>query len=115
MEPASPKEALHNALGEVQTYLETTKDYLKLQVFKMAMHLVTTLGKILLVGLFALLGLLFLSYSAALSLGDWMGNTSYGFLTVGVAYVLIFAVAYVLRDRIEAPLLRHFSKLYFES
>ncbi len=115
MEPATPKEALNNAVGEVQTYLDTTKDYLKLHVFKMAMHLVTSLGKILLVGLFALLALLFLSYSAALGLGAWMGDTSYGFLTVGAIYVLVFALAYLMRGRIEAPLLRHFSHLYFDS
>lgn len=114
MNPATPKEALNNAVGEVQTYLDTTKDYLKLQAFKMAMHLVTSLGKILLVGLFALLALLFLSYSGALGLGAWMGNTAYGFLTVGAVYLLVFALAYLLRSRIEGPLLRHFSHLYFD-
>lgn len=114
MEPATPKEALNNAVGEVQTYLDTTKDYLRLHAFKMAMHLVTSLGKIMLVGLFALLALLFLSYSAALGLGAWMGSTSYGFLAVGAAYVLIFILAYLLRSRIEGHLLRHFSHLYFD-
>lgn len=114
MEPATPKEALNNAVGEVQTYLDTTKDYLRLHAFKMAMHLVTSLGKIMLVGLFALLALLFLSYSAALGLGDWMGNTAYGFLAVGAVYLLVFVLAYLLRSRIEGPLLRHFSHLYFD-
>ena len=115
MEPATPKEELNKAVGEVQTYLEASKDYLKLQTFKMAMHLVSSLAKVLLVGLFALLALLFLSYSAALGLGAWMGSSAYGFLTVGGAYVIIFALAYVFRKRLEAPLLRHFSYLYFDS
>lgn len=115
METAPPKEALNNAMGEVQMYLDTSKDYLKLQAFKMAMHLVNSLAKALLVGLFALLALLFLSYSAALGLGAWMGSQAYGFLTVGGVYVLVFGLAYLSRNRIEAPLLRHFSHLYFDS
>lgn len=115
MEPATPKEALNNAVGEVQTYLDTTKDYLRLHVFKMAMHLISSLAKVLLVGLFALLALLFLSYSAALGLGTWMGSTAYGFLTMGGIYVLIFGLAYLFRKRLDAPLLRHFSHLYFDS
>jgi hypothetical protein len=114
MEPATPKEELNKAVGEVQTYLEASKDYLKLQTFKMAMHLVSSLAKVLLVGLFALLELLFLSYSAALGLGVWMGSATYGFLTVGGIYVLIFIVSYLVRGRIDAPLLRHFSHLYFD-
>lgn len=115
METAPPKEALNKAVGEVQMYLEASKEYLKLQAFKMAMHLMTSMAKVLLVGLFALLALLFLSYSAALGLGAWMGSAAYGFLTVGGIYVLIFALAYLLRKRIEPPLLRHFSNLYFDS
>ena len=83
MEPTTPKEALNQAVGEVQTYLETSKEYLKLQAFKMAMHLITSLGKALLVGLFAVLA-------------------------------LVFMLAYLLRKRLEAPLLRHFSHLYFD-
>lgn len=115
MEPTTPKEALDKAVGEVQTYLDTSKEYLKLQAFKMAMHLVTSLAKVLLVGLFALLALLFLSYSAALGLSAWMGSSVYGFLSVGGIYIVIFALAYLWRKRIEAPLLRHFSHLYFDS
>ena len=114
MEPTTPKEALNQAVGEVQTYLETSKEYLKLQAFKMAMHLITSLGKALLVGLFAVLALLFLSYSAALGLGSWLGSPTYGFLGVGAIYLLVFMLAYLLRKRLEAPLLRHFSHLYFD-
>lgn len=115
MESSTPKEELNKAIGEVHTYLETSKEYLRLQAFKMAMHLVTSLVKTLLVGLFTLLAFLFLSYSAALALGDWMGNAAYGFMAVGGLYVLIALLAYLLRKRLEAPLLRHFSHLYFDS
>ena len=114
MDSATPKEALNKAVGEVQTYLETSKEYLKLQAFKMTMQLMSSLAKVLLVGLFALLALLFLSYSVALGLGAWMGSATYGFLAMGGIYILIFIVAYLLRKRVEAPLLRHFSHLYFD-
>lgn len=114
MDAATSKEALNQAIGEVQDYVETSKDYLRLQAFKMAMLLVTSLAKVLLLGVLILMALLFLSYAAAQELGSVLEDSGLGYLMVGGFYVLVALVAYVLRKRIEKPLLRHFSQLYFK-
>ncbi|MFM1878116.1 MAG: hypothetical protein RLZZ241_982 [Bacteroidota bacterium] len=114
MDAAPSKEALNQAIGEVQEYLETSKDYLKLQAFKMAMLLVTSLAKFLLLGVLILISLLFLSYAAAQELGSSLGNVGLGFLILGGFYTLVAFVVFLMRKRIEKPLLRHFSQLYFK-
>ena len=110
----APNEALNQAIGEAQNYLESSKEYLRLQVFKMAMQLVSSLAKGLLLGAIALMVLLFLSYAAAQQLGVYLGNTAYGFLVVGGVYILVFMLVYLLRNRLDKPVLRHFSHLYFK-
>lgn len=111
---AAPQEALQQAIGEAQDYLENSKEYLRLQVFKMAMQLLTSLAKGLLLGAIAGIALLFLSYGAAQQLGTYLGNPDYGYYGVGGFYLLAFILMYVFRNRLDKPVLRHFSHLYFK-
>jgi len=112
---AAPREALQQAIGEAQDYLENSKEYLRLQVFRMAMQLLTSLAKGLLLGAIAGIALLFLSYGAAQDLGTYLGNATYGYYGVGGVYLLTFILIYLFRDRLDKHVLRHFSHLYFKS
>jgi hypothetical protein len=112
---AAPREALQQVIGEAQDYLENSKEYLRLQVFKMAMQLLTSLAKGLLLGSIALVALLFLSYGAAQELGAYLGNANYGYYAIGGLYVLTFILIYMFRDRLDKHVLRHFSHLYYKS
>lgn len=114
MYDTAPKEALRNAAQEAQTYIDSTQEMIRLQAFKVSMRLVTALVKSLLVGLLVVVALLFLSVSAALALGLWLGDALWGFLLVGAIYLLAFGLAYRFRDRLDAPVLRHFSDIYFD-
>jgi hypothetical protein len=115
MDSAPSKEALNEAIGEVQSYLETSKEYVRLQVFKISMQLVTTMVKGLLLGVLGLLALLFLSFYAAQTIGSYLEGEYLGYLVVGGFYLLASAVAFIFRKRLEKPVLRHFSYLYFKS
>lgn len=102
------------AAGEVQNYVESSTDYLRLRMFKTLMRLVTSLAKSLVMGVLALLTLMFLSLAASLSLGEKLGDYPQGFLWVGGFYLLVAAMAFLLRHRLERTVLRHFSDLYFD-
>ncbi len=78
------------------------------------MVLVTYFVKVLMIGTFALLTLLFLSVAASFALGEALNNVLYGFLVVGAIYLLLAIIGYLLRDRINKPILRVFSKYYFD-
>ena len=106
---------LQGLTAELQQYLDTSKEYLQLQVFKMTMLLVTAVSKSLLVGALAVLALVFLSWAAAWAINAWLNSEALGFLIVGVVYLLATVIGYRFRDRLDAPILTYFSRKYYES
>lgn len=108
------QEPLLKAVGEVQNYVESSTDYLRLQMFRTLMRLLTSLAKSVVVGVLAFLSLLFLSLAVALALGSWLQDDLLAFVCVGVFYLLAGGVAYLMRRRIERRILRSFSDLYYD-
>ncbi len=99
---------------EVSAYVEHSLEYAKLKSFKISMVLVTYFAKVILVGAFAFLTLLFLSLAVSIALGEAFNNYLYGFLSVGLAYLLLAIIGYALREKLNKPILRMFSKYYFD-
>ena len=108
------QEPLLKAVGEVQNYVESSTDYLRLQMFKTLMRLLTSIAKSVVVGVLIFIALLFLSVAATLALGSWLQDDLMAFLLVGLFYLLAGGVAYLSRRRIERGILRSFSDLYYE-
>lgn len=108
------QEPLMNAVGEVQNYVESSTDYLRLKMFRTLMRLLTSLAKTAVVGVLTFLSLLFLSLAAAMALGSWLQDDLLGFVYIGVFYILAVMIAYLMRHRIERRILNAFSDLYFD-
>ncbi|MCF6295357.1 MAG: hypothetical protein L3J25_06675 [Flavobacteriaceae bacterium] len=98
----------------VRSYIESNKEYYQLKGFKVLMKGITSLTKLLLVGSVVLLAMLFLSFAAAFGIGQALDNTFYGFLIVGAFFVLVSIILYLLRNKLDKPLLKKFSKYYFD-
>ena len=107
------QEPMLKAVGEVQNYVESSTDYLRLQMFRTLMRLLTSIAKSVVVGVLVFLALLFLSVAAALALGSWLQDDLMAFIYVGIFYLLAGGVAYLLRHRIERRILRSYSDLYY--
>ncbi len=99
---------------EVSAYVEHSLEYAKLKSFKISMVLVTYFAKVVLVGIFAILTLLFLSLAASYAMGEAFDNLLYGFLIVGLIYFVLGLLGYLIRNRLNKPILRMFSKYYFD-
>jgi len=97
----------------VQILIETQAEYYKLWSFKVGMKSVTLLIHAFLFGLFITLGVLFASVAAAFWLGHIMHNNSLGFLIIGSFYVVMSILVYLLREKIDAPILKKFSSIFF--
>ncbi|QRM90803.1 hypothetical protein FG167_16660 [Lacinutrix sp. WUR7] len=97
----------------IHAYLKSSEDYMKLKSFKVLMLGVTYITKVIVIGSLACITLLILSFAVAFRLAQILDDTFYGFLIVGLFYVLVVMVVYFLRDRFNGPLLRKFSKCYF--
>ena len=108
------KKDLAAADTDVRSYIDNSEEYLKLRIFKVLMSVVTSSAKLVLVGAITLLAILILSLAASYAIGAALDNTSYGFLIMGVCYLVIALICYFLRDRLNRPLLRKFSEYYFD-
>jgi hypothetical protein len=111
-------EELKNDLSDSQRaardYIENTANYYKLKTFKFVMKAAIALTVVLFLGTIGLLALFFLSVAASVAIGEYLNNFTHGLLVVGGFYVVVGLLAYLFRSRLEAPVLKTFSKYYFE-
>jgi hypothetical protein len=103
-------EALHD---NVHVLIEKQAEYYKLWTFKVGMKSITLLIHAFLLALFTTLTVLFISIAAALSLGDYLHSYAQGFLIVSVFYFTMCLLVYLLRDKINRPILEKFSTIFF--
>ncbi len=108
------KEDLSDSQRAAREYIESTADYYKLKTFKFVMKAAIALTLVLLLGTLGLLALFFLSVAASAAIGNYLGNTTQGFVVVGGFYLVLCFLAYLFRSKLEGPVLRNFSKHYFE-
>lgn len=108
------KEQMDHVEQGVKSYVRNSLDFYRLQSFRSMMKGVTIAAKVLVICGFTFLCLLFLSFSLAFWIGDELESTAQGFLVVGGFYVLIVIVLFFIRGLVEKPLLKKFSKFYFD-
>lgn len=95
-------------------YVDSTAEYYKLKTFKFIMRGIIALTVVLFLGTLGLLVVFFLSIAASIAIGNHLGNLAEGFAIVGAVYSVLGILGYVLRKKLETPVLRNFSKYYFE-
>ncbi|NNF19105.1 MAG: hypothetical protein HKN61_04965 [Flavobacteriaceae bacterium] len=105
------KHDLGDVYSDVQSYLEVSEAYVQLKAFKVIMGMVTSSVQWMLLGVVAIISLLILSVAAAIAIGS---EYYQGFLLVGGVLLLFTYICYLGRNRITIPLLRTFSRYYFE-
>jgi hypothetical protein len=98
----------------IHSYVEESVEYAKLKSFKLSMVIVTYFAKLFFIGIIGLLALLLLSLAISLAIGSMLDNTIYGFLIVGLVYVVCGIVFFIYRDVVNKPILRAFSNQFFE-
>ena len=99
---------------DLRSYMQNNTDYFMLKGFKILMRSITLFAQIIMVGSILFLALLFLSLAASFSIGEMIGSQSYGLLIIGMGYLVIGIICYLLKDRINKPLIKTFSKYYFD-
>ena len=105
---------LTEAEADVRSYLKNSEEYLQLKVFKILMTYVTSFTQILLVGIIMVLAFFTLSIGASLALNQELDSYYFGFIIIGAVYVLIAILCYIFRNKLNGPLIRKFSKNYFD-
>ena len=108
------KGSLSDAQGAARDYIERTAEYYKLRTFKFVMKVFISMMLAMFLGTLGLLALFFLSVAASVGIGAYMDDPTSGFLIVGAVYLVLGIIAYIFRKKLEAPVLRNFSRHYFE-
>lgn len=108
------KQDLMGAEADMRSYVKNSDEYLRLKIFKVLMRHVTEITQILVISIGFVFALLFLSVAAGLALSEALDSYFGGFILVGSFYVLVGILLYIFREKLNAPLLKKFSKYYFE-
>jgi len=108
------KEDLAEAEVSAKSYLEHSEEYLELKVFKVFMGSVTAMAQLALVASLVLIALFMISFAVSHILNGVLESTYVGFIIVASFYVLLAVIFYIFRDKLNRPLLRKFSKHYFD-
>lgn len=108
------KKGLSESESAARDYVDATAEQFKLQTFRFAMKLVVNSVKTLLLGLFFLLTFFFISLALGFYLNALWLSEFQGFLAIGIFYMIVGIIIYLLRSRLERPILRSVSKYYFE-
>ncbi|MEJ2161894.1 MAG: phage holin family protein [Robiginitalea sp.] len=108
------KKDLSESQRSAKEYIESTAEYYQLKSFKFLMKAIIALTMVLFLGTIGFLMLFFVSIAASIAIGDSLDSDMAGFLVVGVVYCILGIMAYIVRKKLEAPVLKTFSKYYFE-
>lgn len=110
---------IKNEIGEIKTnseeFITSSLNYYRLWGFKVSAKAGSIFMTIILLSLFLMMAMLFLSLFAAFAIGESMQHRPLGFLIVGGFYLLLTLLAYLLRKRIvEKPLLKKLSEIMLQ-
>jgi hypothetical protein len=108
------KEKAAEAEAGAKAYVQLSAEYYELKAFKIGMQGILYLIKGVVISLLASLTLVFLSMAAAFALGEALESVTVGFLLVGLIYLILLVLAYLLRNRLNKPIIKQFSTFFYE-
>lgn len=98
-----------------QRYFEKSQEYFKLKIFQQLVISISIVTKVLVIGGFLFVSLFFLAFSAALALGEWLGDQAYGYLIIGLVFLVCVFMVYLYRNVINKKIVQLLSKKFFDS
>lgn len=103
------------AVEYLKIYARQRADMVKLEVVEKSSEIVSSLITNLVVAILAFIGVLLLSLTAALFLGQLWGDYALGFLAITVFYTMICIVLVVFRRQLVTnPVVSHIISLVYE-
>lgn len=92
----------------------TTAEYAKLKAFHLMALSATSITKMMIIGSLVSIGMLFISISGAIAIGDYLENTALGYLIIGSVYVFFGIIIFLMRKLIEKTIIKKLSKKVFD-
>ncbi|MBU2929484.1 hypothetical protein [Winogradskyella psychrotolerans] len=96
-----------------ERYIRASHQYFRLKIFQQLTLSLSLVTKVLAVGSLFFAGFVFLSIAGALELGNWAGSHALGFLLVGLIYVVLSILIYLLRSKLNAYIIKKVGPKFF--
>lgn len=110
------KENAEELKNHAKELYESNVRYYKLLIFKTLVQSATATIKGLLLAVCGWFVILFLSIALAMGLGYWLDNFAYGFLIVGLIYLILALIIYYSADKmVEGKVMAKLSKAFFNN
>jgi hypothetical protein len=97
IEPMEEKSRIESMAGHIRTYLETQWELFILNTSDKASGIISSIASVALIAVSMIFVLLFLSIGAAIWIGHSYGDSSVGFLYIGLFYLLVTIVLFAFR------------------
>ncbi|WP_299334149.1 hypothetical protein [uncultured Psychroserpens sp.] len=111
-------ESLNNTTdkaGDIaQKYVETSRDYVKLKVFQQLSLSISLAIKLIVIGGLIGIALIFLAVSAAIAIGNELGNLALGYVCIGSLFIVLALLAYSLRKHLDRTIVKRLSNNFFD-
>lgn len=100
------KNKVEQLFGNIKEYAETRFDIMTLNMQDKVSEVLSSIASILVVGVFSLFTVFFVSVGLAWWIGQLLHNTSIGFFIVAGFYLLIGSIIFIYRDKwIKFPII----------
>ncbi|MGC1632793.1 MAG: hypothetical protein WA749_11845 [Gelidibacter sp.] len=97
-----------------ERYFDRSFEYFKLKVFQQLTYTISMIGKALIIGAVLFIGLILLSISAAIAIGDALQNVALGYLIMGGVFMIIGFIIYKVRYVVDAKIIEKFQIKFFK-
>ncbi|WP_378175472.1 hypothetical protein [Aquimarina sp. SS2-1] len=107
-------ETSNKAQDSGEAYIKASQEYYKLKAFQQLAKLLSFFSKFAVIGGLFFMGIIFLTVSGTIWLGNFLGSTALACLLVGTLFLLFTGIAYLLRKIIDRKIIRKMSKDFFD-
>ncbi|WP_431135932.1 hypothetical protein [Psychroserpens mesophilus] len=102
------------ATEKAEKYIKTSQEYFRLKVFQQITLSLSLILKLVIIGGLAMLSIVFIAVSAAIAIGEALGNMPVGYLIVGGIFLTIAVIAYFIRHLIDKKIITSISDKFFD-
>jgi len=97
-----------------ERYVKTSLKYYKLKIFQQLSISISIVFKAIVIGGLAIICVLISAIGLSLLIGESTDNYPLGFFTVGLLFLVLSVLAYMLRNLINKKVIKKLSKNFFD-
>jgi hypothetical protein len=97
-----------------ERFLKTSRQYYRLKLFQQLTISLSMVVKLLAIGGFLFVGILFFSIALAIKLGNELDSFVLGMVLVGLIYLVVAVILYLLKSRINAFIIKKVGSKFFD-